>query len=899
MKVRGFISLGIAAFAAVVSMCALLSCASDLQSGAYLCEPDEPGGCPSDWLCQCRGAGCQWRCYASSGSYCGDGQLAPGEECDGVQFTDGACNEGGYPFCRTDCTQACTECGNGVLEATPSGDREECDDGNQVMGDGCSPSCLLARCGDGFVDASLQEGCDDGDMNSNEPGARCRINCQEQRCGDGIVDLATTDGRPAEICDDGNLDPTDGCTPDCQSEVKCGNGYIDFAVGEQCDDGNGKSHDGCSSDCFKETLLTTADPMASGYPAPDTGRGSRFWHATAYDAARGRLVLFGGRVDRSDVDTVDVGDTWEWDGVVWYRMAGGGPGAISGHDMTYHAGRKRVVLLGNGFWEWNGARWSRLPVAANSPSPSHGGPIAYDSRRDRLVMVTATTTWEWESSTHRWHNVTPASGPSPGGGQTVYDPSVDRTVLVGNGIWEWNGHNRTWTQVSIEQFPFSMGKSIVYDTGRRQIVWVLDGQEAFLWNSRTRTLTPGPPLYTPDLPSDQNGAALAHHGATGMTVLIAGRYSSSIRELRSNSWRYTNSLPTSIFGGPFLKVFDERRGQTWMLGLGAETTNWLSHGGGWIQQPSSPTRPASGYLASYDGRRDRVIVLETSPEQRRTWEWNGASWALRPSGDLPYLNYDGAMVYDHANGYALYVGGLYGDSYGWNGTTWQGVGLARDFSRLGAGMAFDRVRGRAVRYGGHRDGRATSALLELLPDSLWTLITNSGPPPAELIDIWFDPDRKRTIFAEDGHWEWDGASWTDVTQGASSGPRTSLSATAKSSALKRPVVGYGPELTAGPAVSLRYDNVAAREETCRFGFDTDADGLMACADPDCWRSCTPLCSPGQSCPANAPRCGDGVCNTDLEDCRLCPSDCGACPLVCGDFLCDSGETATSCPGDCR
>jgi hypothetical protein len=36
----------------------------------------------------------------------------------------------------------------------------------------------------------------------------------------------------------------------------------------------------------------------------------------------------------------------------------------------------------------------------------------------------------------------------------------------------------------------------------------------------------------------------------------------------------------------------------------------------------------------------------------------------------------------------------------------------------------------------------------------------------------------------------------------------------------------------------------------------------------------------------------------LESCRLCPQDCGACAGVCGDFFCDAGETATSCPGDC-
>ena len=56
-------------------------------------------------------------------------------------------------------------------------------------------------------------------------------------CGDGTIG-------GTEECDDGNLDPNDGCTDVC---TLCGNGVL--AALEECDDGNLASNDGCSAAC--------------------------------------------------------------------------------------------------------------------------------------------------------------------------------------------------------------------------------------------------------------------------------------------------------------------------------------------------------------------------------------------------------------------------------------------------------------------------------------------------------------------------------------------------------------------------------------------------------------------------------------------------------------------------
>jgi len=52
-----------------------------------------------------------------------------------------------------------------------------------------------------------------------------------------------------EECDDGDLNPGDGCNEVCQPEI-CGDGKVD--VNEMCDDGNTIDGDGCTSSCESE-----------------------------------------------------------------------------------------------------------------------------------------------------------------------------------------------------------------------------------------------------------------------------------------------------------------------------------------------------------------------------------------------------------------------------------------------------------------------------------------------------------------------------------------------------------------------------------------------------------------------------------------------------------------------
>ncbi|WP_248546036.1 DUF4215 domain-containing protein [Myxococcus fulvus] len=117
---------------------------------------------------------------------------------------------------------------------TQKDEGEQCDDGNSVAGDGCSPDCMFERCGNGLVD--LHEECD----YNADGGVGCNQYCAQRRCGDGLLD-------PGEACDDGNEASGDGCNATCTSTESCGNRFLD--PGELCDDGNRANGDKCSSDC--------------------------------------------------------------------------------------------------------------------------------------------------------------------------------------------------------------------------------------------------------------------------------------------------------------------------------------------------------------------------------------------------------------------------------------------------------------------------------------------------------------------------------------------------------------------------------------------------------------------------------------------------------------------------
>jgi len=117
-----------------------------------------------------------------------------------------------------------------------------------------------------------------------------------------------------------------------------------------------------------------------------------------YDGNRGRVLLFGG--------SNQAPDTWEWNGAVgtWTNRTPapvpttGWPSARQQPWLAYDAARAKVVLFGGYYmgdlqdlWEWDGVAgtWTDrtvLPIPANWPSPRHGHAFEYDATQSKVVL---------------------------------------------------------------------------------------------------------------------------------------------------------------------------------------------------------------------------------------------------------------------------------------------------------------------------------------------------------------------------------------------------------------------------------------------------------------------------------------------------------------------------------
>jgi cysteine-rich repeat protein len=223
--------------------------------------------CPSGFSCTADGKWC-------TDSSCGNGVRDPGEECDDRNLDP-----------NDDCTAVCktATCGDGVVDSIGPV-TEACDNGRNGSGQtfdtvDCDSDCTRPTCGDGHTNAAYDdpatpeaagEQCDNLRADPAVPVDTfgCDGDCTLRMCGDGWKNPTTDPDNPptvdrcrdgastipecGEVCDDGNTEPGDACSPNCLSDLSCGNTIIDLnaAVPESCDDGNRLDGDTCSHDCL-------------------------------------------------------------------------------------------------------------------------------------------------------------------------------------------------------------------------------------------------------------------------------------------------------------------------------------------------------------------------------------------------------------------------------------------------------------------------------------------------------------------------------------------------------------------------------------------------------------------------------------------------------------------------
>jgi hypothetical protein len=299
--------------------------------------------------------------------------------------------------------------------------------------------------------------------------------------------------------------------------------------------------------------------------------GVRNAHALAYDAGRGRMLLFGG-ADEGGVR----GDLWEWDGAAWRLVAAKGPPPRTFAALAYDPGRERLVLYGGNrvlfgtgadkatflddMWEWRRGGWREVEVA--TPPARAEASVAYDSSRRRLVLfggyrtaadgrVRLGDTWEWDG--RRWEQKNPPVAPSPRNGAAMaYDPHRRRVVLFGGSgrsadTWEWDG--TAWASVDAPA-PGRFNSVMTYDGASRSILrfggWNGESREGDTWRYDGRRWerldVPGP--------EPRNHATMAYDERRRVVVLYGGhdgdRVFGDTWEWRAGSWSRVSAEPPRV-----------------------------------------------------------------------------------------------------------------------------------------------------------------------------------------------------------------------------------------------------------------------------------------------------------------------------------------------------------------
>jgi fibro-slime domain-containing protein len=245
--------------------CVAAQCGDGILAGSEQCDDGNTraaDGCSPTCTSE-TGAVCPPSAGACIPMVCGDGRMTGVEQCDDANARDGdgcssSCQlEIGWK-CPLPATQCVPVCGDGLV-AGP----EQCDEG--ILGAACcTPSCRLVRgyvcdpsatphsqpatlyCGNQVVDGPAvpinpirgSEQCDDGNQ---LPFDGCSPSCSnEPLCGTLNTYL---------------LNPTPGAY---QCFSRCGDGLV--MPPEQCDDGNSLNGDGCDSTCKVELIPGTSQP---------------------------------------------------------------------------------------------------------------------------------------------------------------------------------------------------------------------------------------------------------------------------------------------------------------------------------------------------------------------------------------------------------------------------------------------------------------------------------------------------------------------------------------------------------------------------------------------------------------------------------------------------------------
>lgn len=464
-----------------------------------------------------------------------------------------------------------------------------------------------------------------------------------------------------------------------------------------------------------------------------------------------------GVVDRDKGETCDDGNRLDHDGCTsrctdetlrWSRRVLAPIPRARGM-IAYDARRDRLVVFGGispdglraDTWELDGDAWVRFE--GPNPPARQLGAMAFDGER---IVLTGTTTETWLYDGLSWTAV--FTDPSPGtqfAPAMTYDSKRDRVVLFGSGqTWEWDG--TTWMRITTANAPSErIHSAMAYDPVRGVIVLAggkhgtsgaaLD--DTWTYNGTNWTLVSGAGLPATESPSmafdpTMQGLVLydgcATSSCTGSSVFVT---------FNGTTWSAPATPPMPDRTGELLAATSSR---VMMFGGLDEVAAmqpyasdvWVLDGTTWRELVSPG--PRAEFLVTNDERRREIVLFDDADDSDavppETWVLSRDGWRKYSGGPLVDT---GAMTYDHANGnVVMFVAGDTPQTWTWNGSTWtQKFPTTSPTVHSSPTLGFDGTH--VVLFGGRDNGSPSSYMfLDLTwtwDGTNWTQVTSPMKPP--------------------------------------------------------------------------------------------------------------------------------------------------------------------------
>jgi hypothetical protein len=482
----------------------------------------------------------------------------------------------------------------------------------------------------------------------------------------------------------------------------------------------------------RRTALTW--DVAEGFQAlnPDNAGtpSARGAFVLAYDAGRGRLVLFGGYSAAGFLN-----ETWEYNGATgaWTQvLTGAAPTPRAGSAMAYDAALGKLVLFGgvdanlnalNDTWTYNGTSWTLLCSAcAPSARAAHG--MAYDPAGRVLLFGGANTHVDLNA-----------------GGGTGTD------TVRHNDVWAFNG--TAWTQLWADNPTTGpdkrAGMAVAFDIQRARLV-VISGLSALTLESDTWLFDGAGWTATATATlSPRSQHAMAFDSRRNVAIMFGGTSADTLTWLYDGlAWR-----PVA-FAGPGARLapamaYDTGAAKMVLFGGSRSGTaladTWIFDGTAWTSPATTGAPPArSGAAIVYDSRRGRVVMfggLGASGPLNDTWEYNTATatWTQVSVAAAPPARSAAAVAYDPGLGKLVLFGGAgasgdLGDTWTYDGTAWTRATPAHaPTARSGAAMVFEGSRAKSVLFGGSVSGVRQNDLW-VFSGSDWSQLYPASSPSA-------------------------------------------------------------------------------------------------------------------------------------------------------------------------